>query len=91
MVGGQRPETNENTGEIILSEEEIKQSSKAVAAFLSSTIGSIYGDKAGPNIARGFFNLDKKLEEHLQGFPGANEDLVEQVLEETAAKLKEGA
>lgn len=90
MISGQGPEENEATGEIILSEKEIRESCRAVAAFLSSTISDTYGGKAGPNIARGFFNLDKKLEEHLEGFPGANKDLVKQVLEETAAKLKEG-
>lgn len=89
MAVGQGPETKEGT-EIVLSEEELIQSSMAIAAFLSSRITTTYGAAAGPNIARGFFNLEQKLEEHLEEFPRANKDLVKQILEETAASLKEG-
>lgn len=88
MVDKKESELNSGA-EVVFLEEEIGQSSKAIASFLLSRISSTYGATAGPNIARGFFNLDKKLEEHLEEFPGANKDLVKQVLEAIAAELRE--
>ena len=88
MTGGQGPEAKEGT-EIVLSEEEIRQSVKAVAGALSSGVKLSFGSAAGEKIAQ---SLDYKagtgLEKHLENFPGANKDLVGQILREIIAQLK---
>lgn len=88
MIGGQGPEAKLGE-EIILSEEELIQSVKAVAGALSSGVKLSFGSAAGEKIAQ---SLDYKtgtgLEKHLENFPGANKDLVRQILVEIATGLR---
>ncbi len=89
MTGGQGPEAKAGMEKMILSEEELIQSVKAVAGALSSGVKLSFGSAAGEKIAQ---SLDYKagtgLEKHLENFPGANKDLVGQILREMIAQLK---
>jgi len=91
VISGQGPEENEATGEIILSEKEIRESIKAVTGVLSSLIGLSSGGGAVETIIRGLNRrVDKGLlDQDLEGLPEANKNLVERFLRELATGLRE--
>lgn len=87
MTGGQGPEAKLGE-EIILSEEELRQSGKAVGSALLAGI-KMFGAAAGIKIAETLeYKAGGGLEKHLENFPGANKDLVRQILREITAQLK---
>lgn len=95
MKSGPGSERDAGTGEIVVSEEEFRQSGKLVASALSSVIRSIYGSSAGAavegKIARGLdHKVDKGLlDEDSENFPMANLAFVERFLRELATGLRE--
>lgn len=87
MTGGQGPEAKLG-GEIIFSEEELRQSGKAVGGALLAGI-KMFSAAAGIKIAETLeYKAGGGLEKHLENFPGANKDLVRQILIEIATGLR---